>query len=138
VRRRSFLPLFLFAIPALAIEPDAEAVRGKLTGGEAPSIRTQDGRTISLSGDDPTMAVLRDSRLAGTDLEVHGHISAPGQFVIDKIHTRSVFAYEGGKKQMVTYWCDVCYIRTFSPGKCWCCQDETKLDLIDPDKVVKK
>ena len=138
VRRRSFLPMFLLAIPALAIEPDADAVRGKLNGGETPSIKTPDGRTIVLSGDDPTMAVLRDSRLAGMDLEAHGHTTAPGQFAIDKIHTRSLFAYEGNKKQMVTYWCDVCYIRTFSPGKCWCCQDETKLDLIDPDKVVKK
>jgi len=136
VRRRSFLPLFLFGVPALAIEADAEAVRGKLTSG--PAVRTSDGRTITLSGDDPTMAVLGDPRLTGADLEAHGHTTAPNQFAIDKIHTRSLFAYQNGKKLMVTYWCDVCYIRTFSPGPCWCCQDNTRLDLIDPDKVVKK
>jgi hypothetical protein len=136
VRRRSFLPLFLFGVPALAIEPEADAVRGKLIAG--PAVRTVDGRTIALSGDDPTMAVLDDSRLTGVDLEAHGHTIAPNQFAIDKIHTRSLFAYQNGKKLMVTYWCDVCYIRTFSPGACWCCQDYTKLDLIDPDKVDKK
>ena len=64
-----------------------------------------------------------DERLAGVDLEAHGHPSAPGQFTIDKIHTRSLFAYQSGKKIMVTYWFDVCYLRTFSPGVCWCCQD---------------
>ncbi len=84
------------------------------------------------------MLVLRDSRLAGVDLEVHGHTNAPAQFSIDKIHTRSLFSYRDGKKLMVTYWCDICYIRTFSPGKCWCCQENTRLDLIDPDKVDKK
>ncbi len=136
MRRRSFLPLFLFGLPALAIEPEAAVVRGKLIGG--PAVHTAGGSTIALIGDDPTMAVLRDQRLAGVDLEAHGHPSAPGQFLIDKIHTRSLFAYQSGKKLMVTYWCDVCYIRTFSPGVCWCCQDYTKLDLIDPDKVVKE
>jgi hypothetical protein len=127
------------ALPALAIEPNADAVRGKLVvDPNAPAVRTKDGRNIVLSGDEPTMAVLRDQRLAGFDLEAHGHTTAPGQFAIDKIHTRSIFAWQDGKKQMVTYWCDVCYIRTFSPGKCWCCQEETRLDLIDPDKVDKK
>ena len=123
-------------VPALAIEPDAAAVRGKLNAG--PSVQTSDGRSIALTGDDPTMAVLADSRLTGVDLEAHGHPTAPGQFSIDKIHTRSLFAYQKGKKLMITYWCDVCYIRTFSPGVCWCCQDYTKLDLIDPDKVDKE
>jgi hypothetical protein len=140
VRRREFLPLLLLPIPAFAVEPGAEAVRGKLImgPGDAPALRTADGRTIILSGDEPTMAVLRDPRLAGFDFEAHGHAAGPSQFSIDKIHTRSLFTYQDGKKLMVTYWCDVCYIRTFSPGKCWCCQDPTRLDLIDPDKVDEK
>ncbi|MEO8125879.1 MAG: hypothetical protein ABJF23_06205 [Bryobacteraceae bacterium] len=133
MRRRTFLPLLLLSVPALAIEPEADAVRGKLIAG--PSVRTANGQTISLSGDDPTMLVLNDERLSGADLEVHGHTRAPGQFVVDKIHTRSLFAYQKGKKLMITYWCDVCYIRTFAPGPCWCCQEYTKLDLIDPDTV---
>ena len=135
MRRRSFLPLFLFGLPALAIQPDSDKVRGKLMA--VPAVRTVDGSTIALSGDEATMAVLADSRLTDIDLEAHGHITAPKQFAIDKIHTRSLFAYQNGKQLMITYWCDVCYIRTFSPGVCWCCQDYTKLDLINPDKVVK-
>jgi hypothetical protein len=38
---------------------------------------------------------------------------------------------------MVTYWCAVCAIRTFTPGICWCCREETELDLLEPDKVDK-
>jgi hypothetical protein len=34
---------------------------------------------------------------------------------------------------MVTYWCQVSYIRTYAPGECWCCQDDTALDLKDPN-----
>ena len=30
---------------------------------------------------------------------------------------------------MVSYWCEVCSIRTFTPGVCMCCQDETAVDL---------
>jgi hypothetical protein len=36
--------------------------------------------------------------------------------------------------KVITYWCDVCSIRTYTPGKCWCCQQETTLDLRDPDQ----
>jgi hypothetical protein len=34
---------------------------------------------------------------------------------------------------MVTYWCEVCAIRTYTPGECMCCQENTELDLRDPD-----
>jgi hypothetical protein len=36
---------------------------------------------------------------------------------------------------MITYWCDVCSIRAYTPGPCVCCQQETTLDLRDPDKL---
>ena len=35
---------------------------------------------------------------------------------------------------MVTYWCEVCAIRSYTPGLCVCCRDETTLDLRDPDQ----
>lgn len=83
---------------------------------------------VSLDGDEPTLKVLHDARLKGADVEVLGHYRDPTHFDVDHIHTRSLFVYQGGKRKMVTYWCDVCYIRTYSPGKCWCCQKDTDLD----------
>ncbi len=84
------------------------------------------------------MFVLNDDRLANSDFETVGHFSDPSHFAVDPIHTHSLFVYQNGKKLMVTYWCDVCYIRTFAPGKCWCCQADTQLDPVDPDTVDKQ
>lgn len=89
----------------------------------------ESGKKVALTGDEPTQAVLRDKRLAGMRLEALGHYAAPDRFEVDPIHTRALFVHKDGKRMQVTYWCDVCYIRTFSPGKCWCCQKETDLDL---------
>ena len=104
------------------------SLRGKLKAG-APAVMEASGRSILLTGDDDTKGVLADSRLDGTDVEVLGHMTDPAHFDVDKIHTRSLFVVKSGKRLMVTYWCDVCYIRTYSPGKCWCCQKNTDLDL---------
>jgi hypothetical protein len=40
-----------------------------------------------------------------------------------------MFVHQGGKRLFVTYWCDVCSIRTYTPGLCLCCRKETDLDL---------
>jgi hypothetical protein len=52
-----------------------------------------------------------------------------GVFVVDPIHKKAMFVVRGGKRLFVTYWCDICSIRTYTPGKCWCCQEETELDI---------
>jgi hypothetical protein len=137
VRRRSFLTSLVFCLsPLFASEDASRTVRGKLIAG--PALQTSDGRRVSLTGDEPTMLVLNDERLAGADFEVAGHATSPSEFAIDPIHKKALFAYKGGKRLAVSYWCNVCYIRTWAPGKCVCCQDYTDLDLIDPDKVEKK
>jgi hypothetical protein len=130
-RRDVFLALIA---PVLAWPNEPARLRGKLVNG--PALETASGRVV-LSGDEPTMLVLNDKRLAGLDYEVVGRSTQPGQFMVDPIHTRAMFVHKGGKRWLVTYWCDVCTIRTYSPGTCVCCQDETQLDLLDPDKVDK-
>lgn len=91
------------------------------------------GRTVRLTGDEATLGVLRDARLKNADFEAAGRFTGANEFAVDLIHTRSLFAYVNGRRLMVTYWCDVCYIRTFTPGVCWCCQEDTALDLREPD-----
>lgn len=112
----------------------AKSLRGQLrqTEGGAATLELQDKRSIALAGDEPTIGVLNDPRLKDADFEVMGHFDGAARFAIDKIHTRSLFAHQDGKRLMVTYWCEICYIRTYTPGDCWCCQEWTTLDLREP------
>jgi len=113
-----------------------ETVRGTLRQpeGKPPAIETAAHKLIWLDGDEPTRGVLNDKRLAGFDLEAKGHFTAPDKFLVDPIHTNAMFVHKDGKLKVITYWCDLCSIRTYTPGLCWCCQQETTLDLRDPDQ----
>ena len=76
--------------------------------------------------------MLGDQRLAGFDVEVTGVQTAEGEPLrVGPIHKRSMHVHQDGQRLMITYWCEVCSIRTFTPGPCMCCQDETAVDLID-------
>lgn len=105
-------------------------LRGKLTqdAGQAPVLTSQ-GKRIALEGDEQTSGVLRDARLKDIDFEVIGHWDGTGKLKILPIHRRAMYVHQNGKRLFVTYWCAVCSIRTYTPGVCWCCQDDTALDL---------
>jgi hypothetical protein len=98
-----------------------------------PALELAGNKLVYLHGDDPTMGVLNDKRLAGMDLEAIGHFTTPDTFEVDPIHTRALFVHKAGKRLYITYWCEVCYIRTYTPGPCWCCQKYTDLDLRESD-----
>ena len=135
---RPWLPLLaLLAVASLAAAAGSVSVRGKLVQqpGKPPAVETRDGKRIALDGDEPTRGVLNDKRLAGFDLEAKGRFTAPGRFQVDPIHTRAMFVFKDGKARLITYWCDTCSIRTYTPGLCWCCQEETTLDLRDPETL---
>lgn len=87
---------------------------------------------ITVRGDESVEAVLADERVVGMDIEVEGE-SANGVFQANPIHTKPVHTYANGKRLIVSYWCDVCYIRFYKPGTCWCCQKESVLDPKDPN-----
>jgi hypothetical protein len=126
VTRRLF---FAALVPALqAASVPGLSIRGKLVPG---GLELPNHKLIALNGDDATMGVLHDKRLAGSDLEAIGHFVSPDHFEVDPIHLKALFVHKDGKKFQITYWCDVCYIRTYTPGPCWCCQKYTDLDLIE-------
>jgi hypothetical protein len=133
LNRREILSM-LVAVPGLAGVPGL-SLRGKLVrdSGGKPALQMAGGKLIGLEGDEPTTAVLNDQRLLGADFEVIGHYEAPERFEVDPIHLRSMFVHKDGKRLFITYWCDVCYIRTYSPGTCVCCQKYTDLDLRETD-----
>ena len=67
------------------------------------------------------------------DFEALGHFRGAGRFLIDPIYKRAMFVHKDGKRLFITYWCNVCYIRTYTPGNCRCCQKYTDLDLTEND-----
>jgi hypothetical protein len=134
--RLCLLALAAFSLHA-ATPPKNETVHGKLVvhSGEAPVLETAENKRILLDGDQPTRKVLHDPRVNGLEVEARGHFTAPDKFEIDPQHTRALVVLEHGKRKMITYWCDVCYIRAYAPGPCVCCQKDTDLDLRDMDDI---
>jgi len=138
------LDIFLLAIVASACfaespktgDTPATAVRGKLIQREnqTPAIETADHKLIVLEGDASTEHVLHDKRIAGMDLEASGHFMGADHFQLDPFHTHAIHVIKDGKRFRVTYWCDVCSIRQYEPGPCWCCQRETALALKPEDE----
>ncbi len=128
MNRRDWLRA-LWAAPAAWLAAEGR-IRGKLIrpGEGAPALATREG-SIGLEGDAETMSVLGDKRLLGAEMELIGESPAPGRFRVGPFHTKSLVVIKDGRKYVVTYWCDVCSIRSYTPGKCVCCQEETELDL---------
>lgn len=124
----------LFAGPVEGGERDQ--LRGTLRADSQghPLLTLPGGAAIRLEAGADTLAILTDSRLLNNDLEVFGKRVNAKSFRVDPIHTASLFVYQDGRKWRITYWCDVCHLRTGTPGKCASCQKETDLDLRDPDE----
>lgn len=117
--------------------PSAITLHGKLIvrEGKPTAVETPDHKTVQVDGDPQMQKVLADTRLNGFEIQGKGHFTAPGRFLLDPIHTRSLLVKKDGHLKMVTYWCSVCSIRAYTPGPCVCCQQETVLDLKDPSEL---
>jgi len=125
VKRRSLLVGLLTSVGAWAQETET-TLRGKLGSGDL--LATKSG-PVKLTGDEPTLGVIRDPRVIGLELEVVGEARGSGSLEIGPIHKKALYAIKNGQRLFVTYWCDICSIRTYTPGQCWCCQEQTELDL---------
>ena len=140
---RVYLCLLIFTVCSLSAADKAnagaktETVRGKLIvrAGQPPVLETEGHKLIALDGDQPTRKVIHDPRVDGFEVNATGHFTAPDKFLIDPQHTHALMVREGGGLKMITYWCDVCFIRAYAPGPCVCCQKETTLELRKPDEI---
>jgi hypothetical protein len=120
-----------------AAEPKSETLRGRLavSSESDPFIDTAAHQRIRLDGDAPTLKILHDARVNGFDVDLHGHFTTPGTFQIDPHHLRPILVHDGNTLKVITYWCDVCYIRAYTPGPCVCCQKDTEIELRDPEHI---
>jgi hypothetical protein len=130
MHRRQFVQA-VWALPASLWAGAADSVRGILehAQGDQPVLRTPSGQRVVLEGDEDSLKVLRDKRLVGRELEILGTRLNASRFRAGPFYQKNILVIERGKKYLVTYWCDVCSIRSYTPGPCACCQQETQLDL---------
>jgi hypothetical protein len=129
--------LCLLAFGALVFAADngeTTTLRGKLSvrAGKATVVESE-GRSVVIEGDEFESKVLADSRLNGFEIEAKGRFTSPDHFTLNPSHTHPMLVRQNGKLKLVTYWCEICSIRAYTPGPCVCCQRETTVDLRDPD-----
>lgn len=134
---RVCLCILAAAFLCMAADPQIQTLEGKLiiVEGQPPLLETAAHKLVHLEGDETTRSVLTDVRLNGFTAQAKGRFTAADKFLIDPSHTRSMLVRQEGKLKMITYWCDVCHIRAYTPGPCVCCFRETTLDLRDPDEI---
>ena len=120
------LSLTLAAAVALSAGPadQDQVLRGRIRqqAGGPPVLQTADGKLYAVAGDEFTRGQMADPKLNGREIELEGRLTGSGAFEAAKIYT-----LKDGKRFRVTYWCDICAIRTHMPGRCMCCQAETEL-----------
>jgi hypothetical protein len=110
----------------------AAVLSGRLVVEEArpPVVVTASHERVVLAGERETLEVLGDARLAGAEVELSGRFTGPGHFEVGPFYTsNAVVVRKDGKRYTVSYWCPICSIRTYTPGKCRCCREETHLEL---------
>ena len=128
----------LVAVATLWSVPDGlaesiELLRGRVetrAGGDpqkdAPlTFVTSEGKRVPVAGDRFSNGQLLDPRLSEREWELEGKFQPNGHFEILKL-----FTIRKGNRHRVTYWCEICYIRSHEPGRCMCCQAETELQEI--------
>ncbi len=100
--RIALLILTVIAGVACAADaPPSTTLRGKLVvrEGKPAVLETAGNKVVTLAGDKSTSEVLGDARMNGFEVEEKGHFTAPGQFLIDPIHTRAMMVHKDGTSE---------------------------------------
>jgi hypothetical protein len=127
------LVAFLFA-PALFSSDTEVTLRGHLdrqsveasgSANQPLGFVTNEGKKYKVAGDSISNAQLRDPLLIDREWELAGTMQPDGHLEIVKL-----FTIKDGKRYRVTYFCEICNITTYEPGRCMCCQGPTDLHEI--------
>jgi hypothetical protein len=104
----------------------------KLDADAAPhwlALVTSADKVYPLVKDDGSRMFFKDSRLLNRPMRLTGRLVAGDFLQVVQVH--SVI---NGKLHEVDYWCDICSIRAFEPGKCACCGGPMALRELPPVK----
>jgi len=106
------------------VQAQNERLRGRLRQepGRPPVLETAGQKRYSIFGDEFTLGQASDPKLNGREIDLEGRFAGP-----DRFEATGLYTLKGGKRFQVTYWCEVCSIRTHMPGRCMCCQADTEL-----------
>jgi len=129
--------LCILAAAFLGAAAETQTLDGNLViaEGQAPLLEMAGHKLIHLDGDETTRSVLTDVRLNGFTVQAKGHFTAPDKFLIDPSHTRSMLVRQEGRLKMITYWCEVCHIRAYTPGRACAATAKPRWNLRDPSQI---
>ena len=96
--------------------------------GQDFAFETLNGQLFVFPANDPRAASFEDERIRRERLRVTGLAHSA-----DRIEMLAVHAVREDGLYRLYYYCEVCHIRAFAPGPCWCCQDPFELrEELDP------
>lgn len=96
--------------------------------GQDFAFETRNGQLLVFPHNDPRAAIFEDERIRRERLRLTGLSQSD-----DRIEMVAVHAVREDGLYRLYYYCEVCHIRTFAPGPCWCCQDPFELrEELDP------
>ncbi len=86
------------------------------------ALEDRDGHLRRFLAGDALVGIFEDPRVRERDLLVRGREAAGGAVEIIK-----VYSVKDGKLHDLHYFCDVCHIAAYVPGRCPCCGREMEL-----------
>ncbi|MBI1352890.1 MAG: hypothetical protein GC160_00990 [Acidobacteria bacterium] len=131
---RALALCLLLVAPALAdSQVEFTTIRGHvlpMADEEAePRLRDESGKVWTLAVETDAFHTLHDPKLADRTWEFVGVPQAGGSFDVHKL-----FTIKDGERFQVTYYCEICHIVSYRPGRCMCCQEPVELREIPAEK----
>lgn len=87
-----------------------------------PVLKVKDKTYRLVSTNEYANSILREERVGGREFRLEGRWKASDTFDVERL-----FTLRDGKLFKVTYYCHVCAITSYKPGRCDCCQEPTEV-----------
>ena len=115
------------------LEKPTVVLTGRLAHqGGRPVLEVKDKTYRLVSPNEYPSAVLGDDRILGWELRVEGRWKGEDTFQVEQL-----FSVRDGRLHKVTYYCHICNITSYKPGRCDCCQEPTEVHEVphDPEGI---
>jgi len=92
---------------------------------KAIRFEAESGDTFDLIVEPDNFHAIHDELLKDRLWEFEGRVREGGA-----LEVRKMFSIKDGKRFKVTYYCEICHIVSYRPGRCMCCQEDVELQEI--------